>query len=180
MIRNITVYCASSNHLAAEHLQAAAELGRSAAQRGWGIVYGGDQCGLMGAVAAAAHKAGGKVVGILPQRFHDAGVTCPHSDEVIVTRDMRQRKEILESRGDALVALPGGLGTLEELFEVIVGRQLGFHDKPIVILNTAQYYAPLLAMIDHGVEHRFIKSSSRNLYFVADEVKQAIEYLSSL
>jgi cytokinin riboside 5'-monophosphate phosphoribohydrolase len=91
---------------------------------------------------------------------------------------MRHRKEMLENRCDAMIALPGGLGTLEEFFEVVVGRQLGFHSKPIVLLNIAGYFDPLLAMIEHGVELRFIKPECRKLYFVADSVRRAIGYLS--
>jgi uncharacterized protein (TIGR00730 family) len=90
---------------------------------------------------------------------------------------MRHRKEILEARGDAMIALPGGLGTLEEFFEVVVGRQLGFHAKPIVLLNIAGYYNPLLAMIEHGIEHHFIKAASRELYYVAESVEDAVEHL---
>jgi len=178
MIRNITVYCASSNRVAPVYRQAAVGLGRAIALRGWGVIYGGDKAGLMGAVAEGAHTAGGRVTGILPQRMHDAGVSNERSHEVVITRDMRHRKEILESRGDAMIALPGGIGTLEEFFEVVVGKQLGFHTKPIVLMNIAGYYTPLLTMIDHGVEHHFIRPGSRDLYFVAESVEQAIEFLT--
>lgn len=133
--------------------------------------------GLMAAVAQAAREAGGRVVGITPRRLHEQGHSDAGCDELIVTETMRQRKHLLEERGDALLALPGGLGTLEELFEVIVGRQLGFHAKPIVILNVARYYDPLLAMLEHGIEHRFIKPGARRLWFVAQAVDEAVQYL---
>jgi len=178
MIRNVTVYCASSRNLAEVYRQAATSLGRAIAQRGWGLIYGGDRAGLMGLVADGATSAGGNVVGIIPKRMMKPGVANERCNELVPARDMRHRKEMLEDRGDALLALPGGLGTLEEFFEVVVGRQLGFHHKPIVLLNIAAYFTPLLAMIDHGIEHNFIKPECRKLFFVADSVEQAIGYLS--
>jgi hypothetical protein len=178
MIQNVTVYCASSSKLAKVYPDAATALGRAIAQRGWGVIYGGDSAGLMGAVAEGAFDAGGRVIGIIPQRLVDAGINNPRCCEVVVSRDMRHRKEILEARGDAMIALPGGLGTLEEFFEIVVGRQLGFHNKPIVLLNIAGYYNPLIAMIDHGVEHYFIKPACRDLYYVAETVDDAIDYLA--
>jgi len=178
MIRNITVYCASSRTLADVYNNAARELGREIALKGWGVIYGGDRAGLMGHLADGACSAGGKVVGIMPSRMMKPEVVNERCDEMVEARDMRHRKEMLEHRCDAMIALPGGLGTLEEFFEVVVGRQLGFHHKPIVLLNIAGYYDPLLAMIEHGVELRFIKPECRNLFFVADSVRRAIGYLS--
>jgi uncharacterized protein (TIGR00730 family) len=177
MIQNITVYCASSSRLALVYREAARALGRAIALRGWGVIYGGDSNGLMGAVAEGAHGAGGRVIGILPQRLFDAGIKNERNHEIVVARDMRHRKEILEARGDAMIALPGGLGTLEEFFEIVVGRHLGFHSKPIVLLNVAGYYNPLLAMIEHGIEHHFIKPDQRELYYVAESVEDAVENL---
>ncbi len=178
MIRNVTVYCASSRKLADVYREAATSLGRSIALRGWGLIYGGDRAGLMGLVADGASAAGGNVVGIIPKRMMKPGVVNERCNEMVPARDMRHRKEMLEGRGDALVALPGGLGTLEEFFEVVVGRQLGFHNKPIVLLNIAGYFSPLLAMVEHGIEHQFIKAECRELFFVADTVEGAIGYLS--
>jgi uncharacterized protein (TIGR00730 family) len=177
MIQNITVYCASSSRLALVYREAARALGRAIALRGWGVIYGGDSNGLMGAVAEGAHGAGGRVIGILPQRLFDAGIKNERNHEIVVARDMRHRKEILEARGDAMIALPGGLGTLEEFLEIVVGRHLGFHSKPIVLLNVAGYYNPLLAMIEHGIEHHFIKPDQRELYYVAESVEDAVENL---
>jgi uncharacterized protein (TIGR00730 family) len=178
MIRNVTVYCASSTKLAGVYREAAAELGRAIARRGWGVVYGGDRTGLMGAVADGCHGEGGTVVGIMPQRLFEAGIANDRCQEMVIARDMRHRKEMLENRGDAMIALPGGIGTLEEFFEVIVGKHLGFHSKPIVLMNINGYYNPLLAMIDHGIEHQFIRAEQRGLYFVAGSVEDAIEFLS--
>jgi uncharacterized protein (TIGR00730 family) len=133
----------------------------------------------MAAVADAARAAGGKVVGITPQLMLDHGIGDDHCDELIVTPGMRERKALLEQRGDAFVALPGGLGTFEELFEVLVAKLLGYHDKPIVLLNVAGYYDPLLATIEHGIREHFIKPRARHAYFVAADVAAALEYLRS-
>ena len=131
----------------------------------------------MGALADGAREGGGRVVGVTPQLLVDKGIADDRCDELVVTQDMRSRKAIMEERGDAFVALPGGLGTLEEIFEIIVGRLLGVHAKPIVLLSIAGYYDPLLTMIEHGIEHRFIKGSSRELYRVFTDVAAAIDYL---
>ena len=104
----------------------------------------------MGALSDAARAAGGKVVGITPKLLVRAGIADNHCSELIVTPGMRERKALLEARGDAFIALPGGLGTFEEVFEILVGKLLGYHQKPIVLLNVAGYYAPLLEMIEHG------------------------------
>ena len=176
-IRAITVYCSSSSAIATPYLRAGAELGAAIARAGWTLVYGGNRIGLMGVVADAARAAGGNVVGITPQLMLDHGIGDDRCDELVVTSGMRERKALLEQRGDAFVALPGGLGTFEELFEVLVGRLLGYHDKPIVLLNVAGYYDPLIAMIEHGIEQRFIKPKAREAYFVADSVETAMTYL---
>ncbi len=176
-VRAVTVYCSSSSRVDPAYFDAARGLGLGLARAGMTLVYGGNRVGLMGAVADAARAAGGRVVGITPQVFVDHGVHDTEADELVVTPDMRSRKAILESRGDAFAALPGGLGTLEELFEVMTGRQLRYHDKPIVIVNINNYFAPLLAMIEHGIEQQFIKPAARSLFFVAGNVEEAIEHL---
>jgi uncharacterized protein (TIGR00730 family) len=179
MIRSVTVYCSSSKHVPPVYPAAADELGRAIAEAGWTLVYGGNCVGCMGSLATAARGAGGKVVGITPQLMVDEGIGDDLCDELVVTPDMRQRKAMLEQRGDAFVALPGGLGTFEELFEILVGRMLGYHRKPVVILNIAGYYDPLVAMLEHGIEHRFIRAGARDAYFVANSVALAIEFLRS-
>ncbi len=124
--------------------------------------------------------AGGKVVGITPKMMADQEIVDRQCDELIVTETMRQRKALLEERGDAFLALPGGIGTFEEWFEVLVGRTLGYHDKPLVLLNVNGYYDPLLAMMEHGIEQRFIRPRAREAYFVARTPGQAIDYLKTL
>lgn len=131
----------------------------------------------MGVLADAARAAGGTVIGITPELLVRDGIADNQCSELIITHGMRERKAQLEARGDAFVALPGGLGTFEEVFEILVGKLLGYHQKPIVFLNVAGYYAPLLKMIEHGVEQRFIKPDAREAYFVASAVSQAMEFL---
>jgi uncharacterized protein (TIGR00730 family) len=176
-IRSVTVYCSSSNRVPGVYPRAAAELGRAMAREGWLLVYGGNCVGCMGALANGAREAGGKVLGITPQVMVDDGIGDDACDELIVTPDMRARKALLEQRGDAFVALPGGIGTFEEFFEILVGRFLNLHQKPVVLLNLAGYYDPLVAMIEHGIEHHFIKPRVREAYFLARTVDEAIQHL---
>lgn len=178
-LRSVTVYCSSSRDLPSAYYDAGRELGAAIARNNWRLVYGGNRIGLMGVVAEAVGNAGGKVTGISPRMMVDEGIGDEACDEMIVTETMRERKALLEERGDAFIALPGGLGTFEEFFEILVGRLLKYHDKPIVLLNVAGYYEPLLAMIEHGIEHQFIKPRARDAYFVARDVSQAVGYLLS-
>jgi cytokinin riboside 5'-monophosphate phosphoribohydrolase len=177
MIQSVTVYCSSSSAVPPVFREAAAELGGAIASTKWKLVYGGNNVGLMGVVADACRAAGGKVIGITPQLMVDQGICDRLCDELLVTTCMRERKALLEQRGDAFVTLPGGLGTFEEIFEIIVGKQLRYHTKPIVLLNVENYFGPLLAMIEHGIELKFIKPRARDLYFVAPTVAAAVDYL---
>lgn len=176
-ISAITVYCSSSKSVAPVYFRAGAELGTRIARAGWTLVYGGNNIGTMGTLADAARAAGGKVVGITPQLLVDKGIADPHCDELVVTAGMRERKALMEQRGDAFVAMPGGIGTLEEVFEILVGRHLGFHSKPIVLLNVEGFFRPLIEMLEHGRREHFIREEVRELFFVADTVEQAIDYL---
>jgi uncharacterized protein (TIGR00730 family) len=178
-IRTVTVYCSSSTEIAPAYFRAGADLGTAIARNGWTLVYGGNRIGLMAVVADAARAAGGKVVGITPQLMLDHGNGDDLCDELVVTSGMRERKALLEQRGDAFVALPGGLGTFEELFEVLVARLLGYHDKPIVLLNVAGYYDRLIAAVEHGIGEGFIKPKSRRAWHVAADVEGAVNYLRS-
>jgi uncharacterized protein (TIGR00730 family) len=177
MIRSVAVYCSSSSKLAAAFVEAAKELGEVIAANNWSLVYGGNDVGNMGVLAEACRRAGGKVIGVTPKLFIDKGVADKCCDELIVTDGMRDRKAVMEERADAFIALPGGLGTFEEFFEIVCGKKLGYHNKAIVVLNIDHYYDPLLAMVEHGIAMNFIKSEARDLYFVADSVAAAIEHL---
>ena len=177
-IRAVTVYCSSSRHVDGVYCRAAQDLGAAIAHQNWLLVYGGNHIGCMGLLADAARDAGGKVIGITPQLLIDEGIADEKCDELVVTSGMRERKQLMEQRADAFVTLPGGLGTFEEVFEIIVGRMLGYHSKPVVLLNVNRYYDPLLTMIEHGIEQRFIKPRARDAYFVARDVEQTIGYLA--
>ena len=178
-IQAVTVYCSSSSALAREYFEAGEAAGRALAENGWALVYGGNAVGLMKTVADAARAGGGRVVGITPKLMVDKGISDALADELVVTNGMRDRKALMEERGDAFLTLPGGLGTFEEIFEIIVGKQLGYHNKPIALLNTAGYFNPLLQMIEHGIEHRFIKPKVRDLYFVAETVADVVGHFKS-
>jgi len=178
-IRAVTVYCSSSKALDPIYYAAGSALGRAIAAQKWDLVYGGNHVGLMATLADAARAAGGRVIGITPKLFVDQGVGDSKCDELVVTENMRDRKAMLEQRGDAFVALPGGLGTFEEIFDIVVHRQLGYHDKPIVLLNIDGYYDCLIQLIENGVQKRFIKIQPENLFLLAPTVESVIAYLRS-
>jgi uncharacterized protein (TIGR00730 family) len=178
-ISSVTVFCSSSRRIAPVYFAAAEEVGKWLALRGITLVYGGNNIGTMGALADACRAAGGRVVGITPQVLVDEGITDGNCHELIVTADMRQRKAQLEARGDAFLILPGGLGTLEEFFEMLVGKILYVHAKPIVLLNVAGFFDPLLAAIDHAVAQQFATPSARQAFGVAESVEEALRLLLS-
>ncbi len=173
----VTVYASSSEHIPAAYFQAAEALGRGIGERGWTLVFGGGRYGLMGAVSRAAREAGAKIEGVILQDFIDKNVHCTETEPMHSVTDMRMRKRGLAEAGDAYVALPGGHGTMEELLEMISFRQLGFHDCPIVILNSDDYYDPLLQMIDRGFEQGFIHQQFRGLFQVASTPDEALALL---
>jgi uncharacterized protein (TIGR00730 family) len=178
-IQAVTVYCSSSTTVAQAYFRAADDTGRAIARNNWSLVYGGNAIGLMKTVADSVRAGGGKVIGVTPQLMVDKKLHDTRAHELIVTNTMRDRKAIMEERGDAFLTLAGGLGTFEEIFEIIVGKQLAYHNKPIALLNTDGYFNPLLQMIDHGIQQNFIKPRSRQLYFVAPSVDEAIAYFKS-
>ena len=176
-MNSITVYCSSSSHLDPDFHEPAVIVGTELARRGITLVYGGGCVGLMGEIARAARACGGKVIGIITKRLMDAEVADHACDELLVVDTMRERKKLLEERGDGFLILPGGIGTYEEFFEILVGRQLGEHGKPIAVLNSHGYFNPLIAMIEHGMEHRFIKPNVREMFRIDPEPVVLIEWL---
>jgi uncharacterized protein (TIGR00730 family) len=161
--KRICVFCGSSPGRGGTYRDAAARLGRLLAERRIGVVYGGASVGTMGVVADAALGAGGEVVGVIPQTLVDrevahAGLTALH-----VVADMHERKALMAELSDGFIALPGGAGTLEELFEVWTWAQLGLHTKPIGLLDVAGFYAPLAVMLDHMVDEGFLAAANRDL-----------------
>lgn len=176
-IKRVTVYAASSSQVSSEYIDAAAELGRTLAAEGIEIVYGAGKVGLMGALADAALDAGGKVTGVIPQFMVDNGWCREKLTNLIVTPDMHTRKEKIVSLADATIALPGGVGTLEELMEIITWKQLGLYADPIVILNTRGYFNPLKEMLERAVEEKFMREIHRNLWSIADTPRQAADLI---
>jgi uncharacterized protein (TIGR00730 family) len=161
-IRSICVYCGSSPGRGELYLKAGHVLGRSIAQAGLGLVYGGGTKGVMGAVAEGAIRAGGKVTGIIPRFLMNKEATesaLGRLDELIVTEDMHQRKHTMFEKSDAFVALPGGIGTVEEIIEIMTWAQLGHHRKPIVFGNVSGFWDPMLSLIEHMKAEGFIHTS---------------------
>ena len=152
-------------------------MGRELARRGMTLVYGGGSVGLMGEIARSARQHGGRIVGIITNRLLEMEVADHACDELIVVETMRERKKLLAERGEAFLVLPGGAGTYEEFFEILVGRQLAEHDKPIGIVNSHGYYNPLVAMVEHGIEHGFIRPALRELFLIDPEPVTVIDWL---
>jgi hypothetical protein len=176
-IRNIAVFCASANGADPIYREAAAELGRALATRNIGVVYGGAKVGLMQAVAEAALDEGGQVVGVIPTVLVDLEVAHDGLTELHVTDTMHTRKALIGERSDAFIALPGGFGTFEEIFEVLAWRTLRIHAKPVLLLNTNGFYDKLLAFLDHCVQQGMLKPKNREIVLVAGTVDQALALL---
>ena len=172
---NICVFGASSRNIEASYLDAAYHLGKLMAQRGWTCLNGAGSEGLMRAVSDGVLDAGGEAVGVIPQFMIDNGWHYDRLTRIIATATMHERKHTLAQMSQAVIALPGGCGTLEELLEAITWRQLGLSQRPIVLLNTRGYYDPLLAMLQHSIDERFMKASHHNLWSVASTPQEAVE-----
>ena len=157
-MRAVCVYCGSRMGVGPSYKQAAETLGRLLAERGITLVYGGGDVGLMGVLADSAMAAGGTVIGVIPQALMEKEVGHRAVSELIVTHDMHQRKLTMADRADAFIALPGGIGTLEELFETFTWLQLGFHKKPIGLLDVNGYYEKLTGFLDHMVAENFLRA----------------------
>ena len=170
---SLTVYCASSKRVAQSYVDVATAMGRLIAQRGHTLVYGGGNIGLMGALAQAALAHGGKVRGVILAEFIEKGY-AQDGHEMHSVDDMRSRKRGLDEFGDAYIALPGGFGTLEEILEMISFKQLGFHHKPIVFINTNGYFDALLQQFARGFAEAFIHEQFRDLYTVVATPEEAL------
>jgi uncharacterized protein (TIGR00730 family) len=175
----ICVFSSSSDAVAANYFSAAIELGELIARNQVMLIYGGGKIGLMGALAKAVHGHGGKVVGVIPHYLRKEAIAYEAADELVVARDLRERKAIMESRADAFVALPGGFGTLEEILEILTLKQLRRHPKPIVFLNTNGFFDPLLALFERFYREHFVKPDARRFYHVAAEPQEVFDYLKA-
>lgn len=170
----ITVYSASSGQVPAQYIKAAQDLGRLIASEGHTLVNGAGRTGLMGACADACLQTGGKAVGIIPQFMIDQHWQHEGMTELIITPDMHRRKELMAQESDACIALPGGVGTLEELLEIITWKQLGLYLKPIVVLNTDGYYDALFAQLRRAVDESFMRSQHAAIWQIASTPEEAL------
>lgn len=177
---NICVYCASSLKIAPSFHSVATDLGRIIAEGGHTLVYGGGNVGLMGTLAKSVHEYGGTVVGVIPRALQEIeGRAYDVADELIVTDTMQERKRIMFTRADGFAILPGGIGTLEEFFEVLTLRKLGYHDKPITIVNKDRFFDPLLDLLNYVDKTRFSPGvTDGTLYTVSEDAMAAVGHLN--
>jgi uncharacterized protein (TIGR00730 family) len=165
-MKRICVFCGSDRGIRADYADAARSLGSSLASRQLALVYGGGRVGLMGEVANAVLDAGGEVVGVIPRSLYEMEVAHTGVTELRVVGSMHERKALMADLSDGFIALPGGMGTLEELFEILTWAQLGFHEKPCGLLEVAGYFEHLIAFLDHAVGQRFLRAEHRGLLMV--------------
>lgn len=176
---SVCVYCGSRDGIDPAYAQAATNTGTLLAQRGWRLVYGAGDVGLMGRVARAAQAAGGDTFGVIPQHLMDWEVGKTDLTTFIVTETMHERKKVMLLNAHAIVLLPGGAGSLDEVFEALTWRQLGLHDKPVFVLNTNGYWDPMLAMLDHIIANGFADASLRDYLTVVTGVDSLAQRLAS-
>jgi uncharacterized protein (TIGR00730 family) len=169
-IRRLCVYCGSSGAVDRQYRETASELGAHLAAAGIGLVYGGGRVGLMGLLADAALRAGGIVTGVISSRLRDAELAHQGATELVVVDSMHERKRAMTERADAFAILPGGIGTLDEMFEILSWKQLALHDKPIFLVDIGGYWAPLSALLDHVVAKGFARPQTRDLLRVVPNV----------
>ena len=175
----ICVYCGSRDGAQPQYGDAARTLGRLIGERGWALVYGGGKVGLMGIVADAVLAAGGPVIGVIPQTLVRREVGHRGLTELHVVQTMHERKQMMAERADAFVALPGGIGTLEELFEAWTWRQLGYHDEPIGLLNVGGYYDPLLQFMQRTVDEGFLSPMQMSMIDVDSDASRLLDTLAA-
>ncbi|HOT28536.1 MAG TPA: TIGR00730 family Rossman fold protein [Candidatus Ozemobacteraceae bacterium] len=175
----ICIYCASSADVSDRIRDEGRRVGTLLAENGLDLVYGGTTCGLMKVVADAHKTAGGRVIGIVPEFMLAHGIgNADGQDETVVVPDMAARKSKMIERSGGFIVLPGGMGTLDELFDTLVNKQLGRHAKPIVLMNTDGYYNPLISLLKHGIECRTIRAEHMSLFSVANTPEEAIRLLA--
>jgi len=172
---SICVFCSSSDALAPHYYDIAVRLGQEIASQGYSLVYGGGKVGLMGAVSRGVHSQGGHVTGVIPEKL--MGQLYSEVDELFVTVGMRERKAKIESLSDAFIGLPGGFGTLEEVFEIITLKQLQYHNKAIVLLNINGFYDHLNGLLEHMYNENFAKAAYRDLFYMTPDIGDALAYI---
>jgi len=178
-IKKLSVYCASSTQIDKAYFEAATELGKLLAERGVTLVYGGGAVGLMGAICDAVKANGGKAIGVIPRFMVEKGWLRPGLDEVIQVETMAERKQIMAEISDAAMALPGGVGTFDELMDIVALKKLGLYLKPVVVVNTRGYYKPLAELLDKSVDENFQGEIYRNICKIVDTPQEAVEAIFS-
>ena len=178
-LSSLCVFCGSNPGAQRAYLEAAEAVGRGLAQRGLRVVYGGGKIGMMGAVADAARAEGGEVIGVIPQAIFDLEIGHTGLDDLRVVGSMHERKALMAKLSDAFIALPGGIGTLEEVFEVYTWAQLGIHSKPLGLIDVAGYYEPLVAFLDHAVQERFLRPETRTMLAVSERLDDLLAQLET-
>lgn len=176
-LKSVCVFCGSASGLSPAYAATARELGSEFARRKLTLVYGGGRVGLMGDVATACTAAGGTVVGVIPEALSGKEIAYAEADELIITDTMHARKSLMADRADAFLALPGGFGTLDELFEILTWAQLGIHRKPVGLLDVNGFFTPLLAWLDHIVDEGLLKPKHRELLLVSNWVSDLLDRL---
>jgi uncharacterized protein (TIGR00730 family) len=179
-IKSIAVYCASSNKVRSSYVCAAEKLGGIFASQGIRLIYGDGGIGLMAAVAKGILDAGGEAIGVIPSFMVEQGWNNPRSTQTIITETMHERKATICKMADAMVALPGGIGTFEELLECLTWKQLGLHNAPIVILNTDGYYDKLLACIDLMIEEQMMRPIHKEMFVVVSTPEEVLPAIANL
>ncbi len=178
-MKRICVFCGSGLGKKAEYINAAQNLGHTLAHHNIGLVFGGGQVGLMGKIAEAVLQQNGDVIGVIPQALHDKEVAFIDLPDLRIVDSMHERKALMEKLSDGFIALPGGLGTIEEFFEILTWAQLGMHSKPCGILNVDHFFDPLIEFLDHVVKQGFIEPDHREMVIIDDDPEQLIEKFKS-
>lgn len=179
LIKSVCVYCGSSSRVDQVYKDAAIELGQTLAANNWDVVYGGGRVGLMGLVADSALAAGSKVVGIIPKHIETREVQHTDLTELHVVDSMHVRKQMMVDRGDAFVILAGGLGTMDEFFEILTWKQLGLHDRPVIMVNINGYWTKMIAAIQHIAHEKFMRDEDLRMFQVVDTVAEVAQALSN-
>ena len=177
IIKSVCVFCGSRDGANDKYRTVAIQLGQTIAKKKLTLVYGGGNIGLMGHLASAAQSNDCKILGVIPKHLMEKEVGKINLKNLIVTRNMHERKKIMYSESDAFIVLPGGVGTLDEFFEIITWRQLQLHKKPILLLNTNSFWDPLLDLLKHQIKSGFMDPSFNKLFVTVDEPNEAISYL---
>ena len=177
-MKSICVFCGSSDSLHDDYITAAQTMGMTLAERGFRLIYGGGKTGLMGAVANGALSAGGEVIGVIIPSMNNKALAHDGLTRMDVTPDMHARKARMHELADGYIALPGGFGTFDELFETVTWSQIGHHEKPIGLLDTKNYYAPLLAALDHAVNEGFIFKEHRDTLFCDTDQNRLLDAMA--